>query len=781
MTIPGQQTINIGQPNDSANSDSLYTAFNIIQNNFTELFTTAGQVQSLVAGNGIAISNSNPSTFVVTNTGVTSLIAGENVTITTLGGSPSSNGTLVINSTGTGNGGGAVNSVGVTSNTLSVTNSPIISSGNINVNLPNISPSVSGSYSSANIVVDQYGRVISASNGAGSGTVTSIAVTGGTGLSVSGSPITTSGTIEIINTGVTSIVAGSGVSINQSNGAVTISATGGGGNGGGTVTRVGVTSNNLTITGSPITTSGNITVDLPSNLSVSSLNVTTPNSNTGITISTSSNDSNLFGIAMKKSRGSNVSPAAVQTNDTMLNIQSSGYTSYNKYQSGGGLNIIANGSASSGSSYIPTISTLSSTGNDNIKYNLILDDSGNLSVSGKITNHVYSNTDIVGTMQTARARGTDSGNVINVQIGDSISRYTQYGYTGNGLSTTDGIAGWSFAGQFGYVVDALPSSSGAWLPSTFRLSTISTSNTVNLFYFYNNGNLSVPNSISAVGNVTSSNANLGNLVTANYYSGTLTTASQPNITSVGTLSSVSVTNNITAGNVYANSGTIGASLLTGTLTTASQPNITSVGTLSSVSVTNNVTAGNVYANSGTVGASLLTGTLTTNAQPNITSVGTLSSVSVTDNVTAGNVYANSGTIGASLLTGTLTTASQPNITSVGTLSSVSVTNNIISGNVYANSGTIRGNTLTSVGNVNGANAALGNLVTANYFTGALTTNAQPNITSVGTLISIAVTGNANIGGLETTTAATPNTTATITATIPIVVNGVAYKIMLTSV
>jgi hypothetical protein len=741
MTIPGQQTINIGQPNDSANSDSLYTAFNIIQNNFTELFTTAGQVQSLVAGNGIAISNSNPSTFVVTNTGVISLIAGENVTITTLGGSPSSNGTLVINSTGTGNGGGAVNSVGVTSNTLSVTNSPIISSGNINVNLPNISPPVSGSYSSANIVVDQYGRVISASNGSGSGTVTSIAVTGGTGLSVSGSPITTSGTIAITNTGVTSIVAGSGVSINQSTGAVTISATGGGGNGGGTVTRVGVLSNNLTITGSPITTSGNITVDLPSNLSVSSLNVTTPNSNTGITISTSSNDANLFGISMKKSRGSNVSPSAVQTNDVMLNIKSSGYTSYNQYQSGGGINIIANGSASSGSSYIPSAVNIYSTDNDGLQYNLRLDDDGELITPGEIAQRVYSNTATQYTMAVSRARGTDNGNVYKVEINDDIFKFNYFGYTGNGLLTVDSIPGWSFAGSTEMQVTALPQSSGAYVPVAYRISTVSTSNAINTFTFGSTGNLLVPsvviaNTIQSNGNVNGSNASLGNLVTANYYSGVLTTAAQPNITSVGTLSSLSVTNDVTAGNVYANSGTIGASLLTGTLTTASQPNITSVGTLSSVSVTNNVTAGNVYANSGTVGASLLTGTLTTNAQPNITSVGTLSSVSVTNNVTAGNVYANSGTI--------------------------------------------RGNTLTSVGNVNGANASLGNLVTANYFTGALTTNAQPNITSVGTLISIAVTGNANIGGLETTATATANTTATITATIPIVINGVAYKIMLTT-
>ena len=40
-----------------------------------------------------------------------------------------------------------------------------------------------------------------------------------------------------------------------------------------------------------------------------------------------------------------------------------------------------------------------------------------------------------------------------------------------------------------------------------------------------------------------SNANLGNLATANYFSGTLTTAAQPNITSLGTLASLTVGNN----------------------------------------------------------------------------------------------------------------------------------------------------------------------------------------------------------------------------------------------
>ena len=76
-----------------------------------------------------------------------------------------------------------------------------------------------------------------------------------------------------------------------------------------------------------------------------------------------------------------------------------------------------------------------------------------------------------------------------------------------------------------------------------------------------------------------------NVYSANVY-GTIQTAAQPNITSVGTLNSLSVTGNVSAGNL---SGT----LITGTLSTAAQPNITSVGTLSSLTVSGNASAGNI--------------------------------------------------------------------------------------------------------------------------------------------------------------------------------------------
>ena len=138
---------------------------------------------------------------------------------------------------------------------------------------------------------------------------------------------------------------------------------------------------------------------------------------------------------------------------------------------------------------------------------------------------------------------------------------------------------------------------------------------------------------------------------------TLTTAAQPNITSVGTLTGLTVSGNIA-----------------GTLTTAAQTNITSVGTLSSLTVGGNLlpssdSAHNIGANATRFANAYfdtMYGTVGTAAQTNITSVGTLSSLTV-----------------SGALNGTLSTAAQTNITSLGTLTGLSVTsasstNNFIS-------------------------------------------------------------------------------------------------------
>jgi hypothetical protein len=78
---------------------------------------------------------------------------------------------------------------------------------------------------------------------------------------------------------------------------------------------------------------------------------------------------------------------------------------------------------------------------------------------------------------------------------------------------------------------------------------------------------------------------------------------------------------------------------------------------------------------------------------------------------------------------------------------------------------VKGNVFSS-GIITGIDANLGNLVTANYFSGTLTTANQPNVTSVGNLLNLNVTGNVSAGNVSGTlltgtlaTAAQPNITS----------------------
>jgi len=94
--------------------------------------------------------------------------------------------------------------------------------------------------------------LISASGGGGGGTITG--VTAGSGLSGGG----TSGTVTLTNTGVTQLTAGTNISLSATTGNILISASGGGG--GVTSVDVSGGSTGLTTSGGPITTSGTITL-----------------------------------------------------------------------------------------------------------------------------------------------------------------------------------------------------------------------------------------------------------------------------------------------------------------------------------------------------------------------------------------------------------------------------------------------------------------------------------------------------------------------------------------
>ena len=269
MAIGNLQVINIGLQNESLGSDSLYTAFNKTANNFANLFACASPYNTFANGAGISTSNNaSNGTITITNTGVTNIIAGTNITVT------SGNGNVTISSTGNaGSGVSNISVVGAASNVrITSSGGPIVSSGIITLDLGN-SGVTSGTYIAPTIIVDQYGRITNAVSTTSVGTVTSVNITPGSGIAVTGGPITTTGSMTVTNIGVTSLTAGSGISLSGSNGAVTIATTA---LYTGTVTSVIVSSTSLTISGSPITTNGTITIDLPTNTVVTG-NITSGN------------------------------------------------------------------------------------------------------------------------------------------------------------------------------------------------------------------------------------------------------------------------------------------------------------------------------------------------------------------------------------------------------------------------------------------------------------------------------------------------------------------------
>jgi hypothetical protein len=225
------------------------------------------------------------------------------------------------------------------------------------------------------------------------------------------------------------------------------------------------------------------------------------------------------------------------------------------------------------------------------------------------------------------------------------------------------------------------------------------------------------------------------------------------------LANTSVTGNITAsgfvsatGNITGNYFIGNGSQLTGVAASSVNANaligntlssnvlyssLTQVGTLSNVSVSGNVVGGNVLT-SGVVSA---TGSITSAANIVGGNVTTAGLITATGNIQGGNVLtagvvsATSNVTGGNLLTG-------------GAISAT--------GNVQANVFIGNGSGLT---NITGANVS-GQVANA-LVAGTVYTNAQPNITSVGTLTSASVSGNITGGNVLTSgiVSATGNVTS----------------------
>lgn len=240
------------------------------------------------------------------------------------------------------------------------------------------------------------------------GTVTSVGLTSGTGISISGGPITSSGAITVTNTAPDQVVSltGAGTTVvtgTYPNFTVTSndSATG-------TVTSVGGTGtvSGLTLTGS-VTTSGNLT--LGGTLSLTSSNVTTA---LGFTPYDATNPSGYLSTVSLTSNVTGTLPIA--NGGTNATTAADALTSLGAYP------------ASNPSGYTSNTGTVTSVGGTGTVNGITLTGSvtasGNLTLGGTLSG-VNLTSQVTGTLPVANG-GTGATTLTGVVIGNGTSAFT---------------------------------------------------------------------------------------------------------------------------------------------------------------------------------------------------------------------------------------------------------------------------------------------------------------------------------------------------------------------
>jgi hypothetical protein len=338
-----------------------------------------------------------------------------------------------------------------------------------------------------------------------------------------------------------------------------------------------------------------------------------------------------------------------------------------------------------------------STNNLTVNNVTTLGNVGNVKITGGVANYVLT-TDGTGNLNWT---SQISSNVVPGGINTSVQFNT------NG--SLDGSTGFTFNNVSNTLTVQNIISNGSQLSSLTAANVIGT--VANATYAISAGSSLTATSATTAGSaVTANTANVANTVSDN---------AQPNITSVGSLTGLLVNGNITSLNGNLGNLIVG-NYIAGVLTTNNQPNITTIGNLTNLtsngvvdfSNTSNVTLGSVSNLHITGGASGQV--LSTNGSGNV------SWASVNINPGGANTqiqYNNGGLFAGSV-----------NLTFNNTTNTLSTTNIVSNG--------------FGLTNVNGSNVSgqVGNSLIA----GTVYTASQPNITSVGTLTSLTVSGTSNV-------------------------------------
>ena len=766
-----QQNIDFGTFPDDPDADAIRTAFQKVQNNFNELYTTAtaGSVTSVnqSAGAGIQVNSPTGNVIVTANIACVTLatsslslgVGGNGKTSDTLtqssqvfyidinpanvfsnnfaavgGGLANVTATLTANSNSQPN----ITSVGTLTN-LAVTGN--ITASNIYANSGNIGASLlTGTLTTA-----------AQPNITTIGTLSNLSVTGNSNLGNVATANIFSGDGGLLTN--VSVAAGTAIISGTSNVSVTLN--------GNVVTGVAGNSSILVVTGTGanvngyLTTSGNITAGNANLGNAATANYFIGSGNNLSNIQAANVTGTVANATYATSAGSATTATSATTAGTVTTNAQPNITSVGTLTSLGVNDTVT--------AVAFTANTGIFTGNGAGLTNL-----AGANVTGTVANATYATTS--GSASTAATVTTNAQPNIT-----STGTLTSLAVTGNitagNVYANSGIVGAQYLKGDGSNITNISVSAGSTIVNgTSNVSIPASNGNVNTVVAGNTTLVVTGTGVNIAGTLNATGTISGNL--SGNFSGNVTTAAQGNITSLGTLTGLNVngvSNLGPVGNVVITGGSANYFLMTngsGVLTWTSAALAPVPGSNTQV-VFND---GGAYGASssltfnkttGLLTATLLGGTLTTAAQPNVTSLGSLTSLIVGGNINAGNV-AGGNLVSANYLAGTLTTAAQPNITSVGTLTSLGVNGTVTAVAFTANTGIFTGNG-AGLTNINGANVT-GTAANATYATsagsattaGTVTTAAQPNITSVGTLTSLIVSGNINAGNISGGNAVTAN-------------------------
>jgi len=287
--------------------------------------------------------------------------------------------------------------------------------------------------------------------------------------------------------------------------------------------------------------------------------------------------------------------------------------------------------------------------------------------------------------------------------------------------------------------------------------------------------------VSSAGNVIAGNVSTAGNLSATNITGTLSTVAQNNITSVGTLSSVTVTANVAGGNLT----TGGQVSATGNIRTANYlfvsqdvnvgGDITSTSyTGSTISLSGNVTGGNVrtgglisatgnitgnyflgniyYANglppTNTIqngNSNVLIGSSAGNVSINVNGISPILVVSPLGMNLTGDLSATLSITGGNVLTGGIVSATgEITGANVRTNGFVSATGNVTGGNILFGSGNVSGS-----GNVTSGNVLTGGIVSATGNISANNLSVASGTVRLGNVVNNNANGVGNIGSSTT--------------------------------